>query len=261
VLLVIATSIWLVSAQPVSAQCGSSASSCKNCHEVQGELPVNSDGTAWHQSHAFGDFCYICHAGNSQATDKAEAHTGLVDPLSDIQASCQQCHPNDLQDRAQVYATALGVELGSGTSQPAMSPTPAATESTAGETVSSAPVTTAINLDDPNLVDYAQRYDEIVLGKHPLNWGNVILIAMIAMLLIGGGGFVVINEKLVKVSFGDMKKVEAEYPADVVDMLPSLAGLKPQARKSLKNILGNPAKTEKVLGLIDAVVSEKKTEE
>jgi hypothetical protein len=110
-------------------------------------------------------------------------------------------------------------------------------------------------------VDYAQRYDEIVLGKKPVNWGNVILIAMIGMLLVGGGGFVLTNEKLVKVSFGETKKVEAEYPADVVDMLPSLTGLKPQARKSLKNILDNPGKTEKVLGLIDAVVTDKKTEE
>jgi hypothetical protein len=260
VLLVIVTSLWLASAQPVSAQCGSSASSCKNCHEVQGEMPVNNDGTAWHQSHAFGDFCYICHAGNSQATDKAEAHIGLVPPLSDIEASCQQCHPNDLQDRAQVYATALGIEIGSGTSQTTTEPAIATAEPVA-EPVVSAPVTTEIDVDDPNLVDYAQRYNEIVLGRHPINWGNVILIVMIAMLFIGGGGFVLMNEKLVKVSFRDMKKVEAEYPADVVDMLPSLAGLRPQARKSLKNILGNPAKTEKVLGLIDAVVSEKKTEE
>jgi len=30
--------------QPVQAQCGSQASSCKNCHEVQGQDPVNGDG-------------------------------------------------------------------------------------------------------------------------------------------------------------------------------------------------------------------------
>ena len=71
-------------------------------------MPVNNDGTAWHTSHAFGDFCYICHAGNQQVKDENEAHTGMVPPLSDIKASCMQCHPNDLQDRAQVYATALG---------------------------------------------------------------------------------------------------------------------------------------------------------
>jgi hypothetical protein len=261
VMLIIATSIWLASAQPVSAQCGSSASSCKNCHEVQGEMPVNNDGTAWHESHAFGDFCYICHAGNSQATDKAEAHTGLVDPLSDIQASCMQCHPNDLEARAQVYATALGVEIGSGTAPTTTGPASATAVPISAEPAVSAPVTTSLNLDDPNLVDYAQRYDEIVLGKHPINWGNAILIAMIAMLLVGGGGFVILNEKLVKVSFGDTKKVEGEYPGDVVDMLPVIARLKPQARKSLKSILDNPKKTEKVLGLIDEVVSDKKTEE
>ena len=58
--MVIAASIFLTTATPVSAQCGSQASSCKNCHEAQAEMPVNADGTGWHQSHAFGDFCYIC---------------------------------------------------------------------------------------------------------------------------------------------------------------------------------------------------------
>ena len=111
-LLIVLTGAWLITATPTSAQCGSQASSCKNCHEVQGQISVNSDGTAWHTSHAFGDFCYICHAGNNQAANADEAHLGMVPPLSDIKASCQQCHPNDLQERAQVYATAMGVELG-----------------------------------------------------------------------------------------------------------------------------------------------------
>ena len=110
-------------------------------------------------------------------------------------------------------------------------------------------------------MDYSQRYDQIVLGKGPVNWGNVILIAMIGLMVVGGGGFVLTREKLVKVSFGDTKKVEGEYPNDVVDMLPAISSLKPQARKSLKNILDNPGKTENVLGLIDAVVSDKKTKE
>ena len=114
IILIVSTSLWLGSATPVNAQCGSQSSSCKNCHEVQGEMPVNADGTGWHQSHAFGDFCYICHAGNNQATDKAEAHVGMVPPLTDIQASCQQCHVADLEERAEVYATTLGVDIGAG---------------------------------------------------------------------------------------------------------------------------------------------------
>jgi hypothetical protein len=254
---VIAASIFLGTARPVRAQCGSQASSCKNCHEVQGELSVNADGTGWHQSHAFGDFCYICHAGNNQAKDKAAAHEGMVAPLSDVQAACQQCHVADLQERAQVYASALGVEIGPGSSEPA-----------SGEDIEAAPVSGpaarpvlnqdcgGIEVDDPNVVNYAQNYDEIVLGKKAINWGNMILIGMIGLIAVGGGGFVITREKLVNVKFGDTFKVKEEYPADVVELLPKIAGLKTGARKSLRNIL-NTKKAEKVLDLMDAVVSEK----
>lgn len=95
------------------AQCGSSASSCKNCHEIQGKAPVNTVG-AWHTQHAFGDFCEFCHAGNVKAKEQNAAHTGMVSPLGDVQGSCQSCHPNNYTDRAQTYATALGVTLGEG---------------------------------------------------------------------------------------------------------------------------------------------------
>jgi len=265
-LLVLGTGLWLATAQPVKAQCGSQASSCKNCHEVQAQKPVNNDGTGWHQSHAFGDFCYLCHAGNQQATDKTLAHTGMVPPLADIKASCQQCHPKDLQDRAQVYATKLGIKVGNAAAAPAAGATAAATQSTAPASaaqpaVSAAPVASAIDANDPNLVDYAKNYDEIVLGKKPTNWGNMILIGLIGLIVVGGGGLVVTHEKLVKVTFGDTKQVEGEYPADVVDLLPAIKGLKPTSRKSLKNVLDNPKKAEKVLGLMDAVVSDEKTEE
>jgi hypothetical protein len=256
--------LWLATTSPASAQCGSSASSCKNCHEVQGKKPVNNDGTAWHTSHAFGDFCYICHGGNNQSMDETAAHTGMEPPLSDVKASCQQCHPNDLQQRAQVYATMLGVEVGGGAA-PAMPATPAesgpAAAPVSAQPVAGSPVTTEIDVNDPNLVDYSQRYDEIVLGKKPINLGNAILIGLIGLLVVGGGGLVITNEKLVKVSFGDTKKVEGEYPAEVVDLLPAIASLKSSSRKSLKNILENPKKTEKVLHLIDEVVSDEKSEE
>jgi len=252
--------LWLTTAMPASAQCGSQASSCKACHEVQGEMPVNSDGTAWHTSHAFGDFCYICHAGNNQAKDKGEAHTGMVDPFSDIKASCQQCHPDDLQERAQVYATALGVEIGD-TSAPAGGAPASASEPAVSSAVVSAPVATELDVNDPNLVDYIQRYDEIVLGKKPFNWGNAILLGMIGVLLVGGGGFVATREKLVKISFGDVRNLEAEYPVEVVEMLPAIVSLKTASRKSLKNVLDNPNKAEKILDLMEAVASNEKIEE
>ena len=251
--IVIITGILLAMATPASAQCGSQASSCKNCHEVQAEMPVNADGTGWHQSHAFGDFCYICHAGNNQATDKAAAHEGMVAPLSDVAASCQQCHVADLQARAQVYASTLGVEIGSGSVAPASGESEAVPVSVVSAPVMESNQCNEVVVDDPNVIDYAQNYDEIVLGKKPMNWGNMILIGMIGLISVGGGGFVVTREKLINVKFGDTRKVADEYPADVVEMLPKIAGLKADARKSLKNVLENK-KADKVLDLMDAVV-------
>lgn len=255
--LVIAASVFLTTASPASAQCGSQASSCKNCHEVQGEMPVNADGTSWHQSHAFGDFCYICHAGNNQATDKAAAHEGMVPPLSDVKASCQQCHVADLDARAQVYASALGVEIGSGTTAPASGGDSAAAPVSAesAPSVASSSSCNDIVVDDPNAVDYVANYNEIVLGKKPFNWGNSILIGLIGLLVVGGGGFVINREKFINVKFGDTRKVEEEYPADVVEMLPKIAGLKAGTRKALKNVLEHK-KADKALDLMDIVISK-----
>ncbi len=250
----------LLTPTETSAQCGSQASSCKNCHEVQGQDPVNNDGTAWHTSHAFGDFCYICHAGNNQSTDKTAAHTGMVSPLADIQASCLQCHPNDLQERAQVYATALGVTIG----ETGSSPSSAATTPVTTNTLTASPCVLSgaeLAVDDPNLVDYTQRYNEIVLGKKPINWGNIILAGLIGVVAIGGGGFVAMREKLVKLSFGETKKVEGEYPADAVDMLPRISRVSSAGRKTLSRVLENPKKAEKVLGLMDAVITDEEREE
>jgi hypothetical protein len=252
VLTLMVTGIALAMVQPAEAQCGSQASSCKNCHEVQAKDPVNNDGTSWHQSHAFGDFCYICHGGNNQATDEAAAHTGMVSPLADVNASCAQCHPNDLQARAQVYASALGVQIGTGSA----AATPASTSAPTSATPAAAPQPLApqqagLAPNDQNLVDYAQRYNENVLGQHSTNWGNVILLIMIAALVVGGGGLVVQREGLVRISFKETKPVEGEYPADVVNMVPGIAKLKPNARKALSRLLEKPEATADFLTSID----------
>jgi hypothetical protein len=183
----------------------------------------------------------------------------MVAPLDDVQAACQQCHVADLDARAQVYADTLGVAIGSGTSAPAAAGSDAAPVSVdSAVSVSSDQSCNEVVVDDPNAINYAQNYDEIVLGKKPTNWGNMILMGMIGMLLVGGGGFVVTREKLINVKFGDTRSVDNEYPVDVVEMLPKIAGLKADARKSLKNVLENK-KADKVLDLMDAVV--KKDEE
>jgi hypothetical protein len=259
--------------EPAKAQCGASASSCKDCHEVQAKAPVNNDGTRWHQSHAFGDFCVFCHAGNQQATVKDAAHVDLVPPLFDVKAACQSCHSSDLQARVEIYASILKVTPGTSntgnagpspaapTILPAQSGPPTTPQPTVGAPATSIPTTSEIVVNDPNVIDYVERYDEIVLGKYPTNWGNVTLLALIGLLAVGGIGFVVLNEVRISRALRATQQVEGEYPVEVVAMLPAITSLKPQSRKSLRNILNHPKKTDKILGTIDALVSDENTEE
>jgi hypothetical protein len=269
--LVLAGLVIFWPASNASAQCGSQASSCKNCHEVQGQDPVNNDGTAWHQSHAFGDFCYICHAGNNQSMDKDTAHTGMVPPLSDVKAACQSCHPNDLQERAQVYATALGVEVGSGDGPSSGSTTsgggdtpsgsaPSSGDDQASTSASSAPAPSGIVIDTSTVVDYNQQYNETVLGQRNINWGNVILVVLIVLVAAGGGAYVYWNERklrglpLIKKSQAarpgaagmPLPKVEG-YSDDVVALLPKIAQLNPVGLHALKRLLENPEEASELL--------------
>ncbi len=251
----------LLPAQPVSAQCGSQASSCKNCHETQAKKPVNSDGTAWHTQHAFGDFCYLCHAGNNQATDETAAHTGMVDPLKDVVSACKSCHAADYQAKAQIYGTTLGVSIGTS----AVAPTQAASQG-AASTTPAAPVTVAAApaaaaaIPAANMVDYTQRYNESVLGQKPVNVGDVILIVMIAGMLFGGGYFVLRREGWVSLSFQDTNQIQAtktvqeSYPADVVEMVPEIAKLKPEARKNLRQILSKPGTASELFASIAKLI-------
>jgi len=243
-LLIIGNFLWMAQTKSVSAQCGSQASSCKNCHEVQGEDPVNNDGTSWHEAHAFGDFCYICHAGNSQATNKDEAHQGMVDPMEDVKASCQQCHVDDLMDRAQVYADTLGIEIGTSSASAAGGETADSAETASSGVGLRAP--TELEVDDPNLVDYSQRYEEVAYGT-PMNIGNAILAGLIGLIVLGGGAFVIYNEGWLGVDYESID----EYPAEVVEILPKVTKLSPPTRKKLEKALDNPEKVEKILSELD----------
>jgi hypothetical protein len=207
-------------ATPVSAQCGTSASSCKSCHEVNAKAPVNNVG-AWHTSHAFGDFCSFCHGGNVQAVDQKEAHQGMFAPVSDPKGSCQSCHADDYLKKAEVYALALGAKLPSGgtpggSSTTSSAPVNATTNATSGNvsdlntggsTASTAPTgSTGANanaaeckpIDPPGefkasgpLIDYNQRYNVEALGQiDPTQTGNVALIFAAVLLTLGGGALV-----------------------------------------------------------------------
>jgi len=165
-----------------SAECGSSASSCRDCHEVKKQAPVNTNGI-WHTEHAFGDFCEFCHGGNVKAKAKDAAHVGLTSPLSDVKSSCQSCHPNDYMDRAQNYATALGKPLGSSDTPV---PTPAAGSAVVAEGVEpcgpSAPA-------GGQLIDLNKVYADT--KKPPSgNLGNNILIGLIGATAVAFAGLV-----------------------------------------------------------------------
>ncbi len=169
--------------RPVSAQCGASASSCKNCHETQAKDPVNTKG-AWHTQHAFGDFCEFCHAGNVKAKDEAAAHAGMINPLADVKGSCQSCHPNDYMDRAKTYADALGTTLDA-SAVPAAA-TPSATSRMTTTAATNAPCGPAAPTGGQT-IDLNKAYAGLNLPP-PNTLGNLALIGLIvAMLLLLGG--------------------------------------------------------------------------
>lgn len=254
-LLVLGTGFWLATAQPVKAQCGSQASSCKNCHEVQGQKSVNNDGTGWHQSHAFGDFCYLCHAGNNQATEKDAAHAGMIPPLQDVKAACQSCHVKDFNERAQMYAGKLGVQVGGGATPAAGGSAPEPTKSApaaAGNTPAAAQPAQGsgpVVVENQPVIDYVEQYNESVVGKTAVNWGNIIVAGMIVILVIAGGAVVTLNERKLR-GFPAPKHAKAvteveslrleDYPDEVIALLPKLKALNPVGRKALGKLLNNP---------------------
>lgn len=244
-----------------SGQCGSQASSCKNCHEVQGLDAVNNDGTGWHQSHAFGDFCEFCHAGNVQALEQDIADTGMVAPLSDVQASCGSCHPADLLEKADVYAVALGVTVGSSSGGGTGSSSPPGGEPPANSGTGSAGFSnSSLLLPGAEVVDYSRQYDETVLGKRFLDWGDLTVGLLIAAVTLGGGGFIFWNERRLQQpspvekrkkdtlshAGSDLPAVEG-YPADIVAFLPKITALNPVGRRALGRILTNPEEAADLL--------------
>jgi hypothetical protein len=236
------------------AQCGSQASSCKNCHEVENQLAVNHDGTGWHESHAFGDFCANCHGGNVQSTDAAAAHTGLVAPLEDLQTNCAACHPSDTQARAQIYAAALGLTLGTGDTTSGADATGAPDAPTATPPAlapTAIPVVVGTTGDVPNLIDYNQQYAETVQGRLSLNWGNVVLGLLILVTAGGGLTFAYFNER--KLARLAVPRSATPAPAPVVapsvaaDLLPQLEQLDPRGLRALHHLLRDPERASALL--------------
>ena len=239
--LLLTGALLVLTPSPADAQCGSQASSCKNCHEVQAQDPVNSEGD-WHVSHAFGDFCEFCHAGNVQAPEADLAHQGMVDPLADPAASCSACHPADARNLAIVYGTALGIEVGAGGGQvPTASPTDSSTPATPAVSGGMSPEPASAQI-----IDYNALYAETVEGQRPISTGNLILGTLIAAIVVGGGGYVAWNERRrrarpASTSEGQAPRSEPTTPSEEPGpLLEAIAALDPRGRRALEKLLLDP---------------------
>jgi hypothetical protein len=186
--------VWLAMPQPqASAQCGTTASSCKTCHEIQGKLRVNTKGD-WHVQHSFGDFCVFCHAGDAKAKDKAKAHKGMVKPLADVGSSCAMCHEADCNTRAEKYAKVLGVTVGVGSGGPSAPRGPAPLLPLVPRVAGVGEQPSLPGQDQSPIAESSPPSSSDAETRN-VNWGNVALAALALALSFGGGGYVVWNER------------------------------------------------------------------
>lgn len=272
--------MMFVSAQPAAAQCGTSASSCKNCHETQGKDPVANNGD-WHKAHAFGDFCEFCHAGNVQTATQDEAHVGMVAPLDDVKASCQGCHPGDFDQLAQTYASTLGVDLTTGGGSP-KPPDNSSSDSNACASGTSVSAPLGGEEIDFNLL-YAQATTPPALIS---NWGNVILVLMIvgvaAVFFVTAWSWENWGQKvadwinknvspvpqamaaamarsdsgLAEIDPGQVETLLAQKP-ELQQLLPRLVKLSPETLAALDKLLANPKRSSEILAAIRSTTKGK----
>jgi len=186
-----AAGVWLTSdSTPVDAQC-TTPSSCKTCHEVQGQKPVNN-GSDWHQQHAIFDFCEACHGGDRNAVQKSAAHAGLRTAFVQMAPTCRNCHTTELETCLSTYAGELGVD-----------------DSSLGDILEmavSAPVGSSTILDQiqSGTLVGPQESSESTAGSEPASITstgtfdsplNLVLAVVLGCSLVGGTVFVAWNER------------------------------------------------------------------
>jgi hypothetical protein len=56
-------------------------------------------------------YCTDCHSGQADTLDKDLAHTVMISsPVRDNAAICQDCHPDDYQERSELVMARIGVK-------------------------------------------------------------------------------------------------------------------------------------------------------
>ena len=169
--------------QPVRAQC-KPPSQCKDCHENKAQKPVSTFGN-WHIDHAANDFCFACHAGNSDATAASAAHTGMLTKLDQMQGSCKTCHATDLETKYKSYADTLGV---SAKIDPNAGSTGSSVQKTLGTLLGAGPA----NIPLPTAAAASPNPANPKPQNPILNW---FLAGALLISATGGGYYVVRNER------------------------------------------------------------------
>ncbi|MBI5302496.1 MAG: hypothetical protein HY868_10185 [Chloroflexi bacterium] len=245
--ILLATVVFIAYPRPADAQCGSTASSCKNCHEVQKAMPVNAKG-AWHTAHAFGDFCAFCHSGNTKSKDKTAAHTGMLDPFTDVKGGCQSCHPNDYLDRAKKYADALGKTIGAGSGSGTTTASGTTMTADAGPCGPAAPT-------GGQTIDLNKVYAELDQAA-PNILGNAILIGLILAVAFVLAGLVFYYEKPLPrgiAAFRQLLATPVAAPEGVVtrpelgSLLPLLSSSDPGTVRAVTQLLSDRENGPRIL--------------
>lgn len=185
--------VVLPPANEVNAQC-KTPSTCKTCHEVQNQMPVNTDGD-WHIDHAIIDACVLCHGGDDKNSEKVQAHFGVESKLSDMPSKCVTCHCDDLQERYSVYAQKLNITDFSNLETASIVATPTQTSGGIGfylgGTTADIPLPSGSN-DLSTTAGKNQNVNAASKQNQTVNW---ILGVVLIGLVIGGGSLVVRNER------------------------------------------------------------------
>ena len=136
------------------------------------------------------------------------------------------------------------------------------TGATEGSEPPAAPIEAAppgLVVGSTEVVDFSQQYDETVLGKKTINWGDTILWIIILGITAGGGFFVYWNERRLRglpVFASANPKTQEEsaqipvvagYSREVSSLLPLIADLNPQGLHSLSKILADPDQANEIL--------------
>lgn len=188
-LLILGLVYWMLPAQRANAQC-KNLSSCKNCHESQAQNPVNAKG-AWHVDHANFDLCYACHGGARDATDKTQAHTGLILKLQDMPASCKQCHAADLDARFTKYAAALNISDTSSLQAAKQS-----SDALKGLSGFLGQQPAGVSVPTPTPPADTKTVVAAAVSSRPANTrANIILGSLLVLGVLGGGWYIAWNER------------------------------------------------------------------